>query len=263
MNVVFDTSCDLYFMRGVGLIVISSNKIELVFSFGFRLMLVVLTCRQVITEGPSSLISRTKTMSASSTLQVKETLRTHSSVTRNAAVEHLVWSPALIVEIVITLFEKFLYILLYSLSLLLRLLCSQPFHKLFRRSGTKTLHNPDNETDLLGLHEQASNRPSMSLSLALWRVGSVGSLFIRRSCSFQVKNFQHGSPQVKDLLVLEDLIDFSEPAARSHEARPVDSAPAIGIAESTPADVVCNERKMDSMVEKCLAELAASSPELG
>ncbi|KAG0615146.1 hypothetical protein M758_5G018600 [Ceratodon purpureus] len=219
-----------------------------------------------ITEGPSwarsSMWKKTMDKEPASSQQVKETsLTTRSSVTRNAAVEHLVWSPALIMEIVITLFEKFLYVLLYSLSLFLRLLCSQPFHKLFHRSCPKTIYNPDTETDLLGLHEQAYNPPSMSrrcsvsLIPAIWRICSMGSLFIR----FQVKKFQQASPQVKsDFLILEDLIDFSEPI--SSDDRPVECAPVGGAVESTPADVVSNELKMDSMVEKCLAELVAPSP---
>lgn len=230
-------------------------------------MLVFLTCRQATTEGPSSSIWK-KTVKPSSTLQVKETLMTRSSVTRNAAVEGLIWSPALIMEGVITLFEKFLYIVLYSMSLLLRLLCSQPFRKLFSKSGTTTLHNPDNETDLLGLHEQGYNQPSilrnLSLSLvpAFRRVGSRRSLLIQRQF-FQVKNFQQASPQAKDFLILGDLIDFSEPAKSEGPVfcRSGDSATVSGISEPTPADVN-NELTIDSMVEKCLAELAAPSPQV-
>lgn len=218
-------------------------------------MLVLLTCRQATTEDPSSSIW--KKMQPSSTLQVKETLTTRSSVTRNAAVEHLVWSPALIVEIVITLFEKFLYVLLYCMSLLLRLLCSLPFRKLFHKPGKKTLRNPDYHNDLLGLHEQAYNQPSISTSC---RFSSMGSLFIQwPSEYFQVKYFHQASPQAKDFQILEDLIDFSEP--ERSEARPVDSSPAGAISESIVADVVSNELKMESMVENCLADLTAPSPQ--
>ena len=193
--------------------------------------------------------------------QVKEPLKTRSSVIRNAVVEHLIWSPGFIIEILITLFEKFLYILLYSLSLFLRLLCSQPFRNLFHQVPSTTLHNPDNQTDLLGLQEQAYNQPSvsrscsMSLIPALWGIGSTGSVFIRWPC-FQVKNFQQAPPQGKDFLILDDLIDFSDPA--KSEVLLVDSATGSAIAESTPANI-CNELKIDSMVEKCLAELTCPS----
>jgi hypothetical protein len=173
---------------------------------------------------------------------------TRSSVTRNVAVEEVfIWSPAIIMEIMITLFEKLLYILLYSISLLPRLLFSQPFCK----SG-------NSETDLLGLHEQGyNNQPSifsMSLLPPFWR---KRSLLNQR----QVKNSQQASPPVKEFLILEDLIDFLEPAATSEGPVNGDSSATVrGISESTPADVVEKELTMDSMVEKCLAQLATPSP---
>lgn len=250
-------------------------------------MLVFLTCRQVITDSPSSSIWKKTAKKLLSTLQVKETiLMTRSSVTRNAAVEDLAWSPALFMEIAITLFEKFLYILLYSLSLLLRLLCSLPFRELFHcKSGTtKTvLLNPDNdnETDLLGLNKQSyGHQPSISprnISIsplpAFWKVGSLRSRLLPRRF-LQVKNFQLVSPQVKDLLILDDLIDFSEPVCSTEGPEFCQngeySTSTVGdmlVSEAMPADhvpdhVVKKGVTIDSMFDKCLAELAAPSAQL-
>jgi len=190
---------------------------------------------------------------SSSTLQVKETLMTPSSVTRNAAVK-VIWFPALIMEIVITLFEKLLYIVLYSISLLPRLLFSQSF----RTSG-------NNETDLLGLHEQRqvyNNQTSISSISLLPAFVKVRSLLVQR----KVKNFQPASPQVKSNLILADLIDFLEPAAviTSEGSVNGDSSTATvsGIFDSTPAVAVERVPAIDSMVERCLAKLAAPSPQV-
>jgi hypothetical protein len=189
-------------------------------------------------------------MKSSSTLQVKETSMTPSSVTRNAAVEEvLIWFPALIMEFVITLFENLLYIFLYSISLLPRLLCSLPF----RTSGNY-------ETDLLGLQEQVYNNQTSTFSISLLTAfGKLISLLVRRN----VKNFQPASPQVKNNLILEDLIDFSEPAATSEGSVNGDSSTATvgGMFDSTPP-VVERVPTMDSMVEACLAGLAAPSPQV-
>jgi hypothetical protein len=109
-------------------------------------------------------------------------------------------------EIVITLFERLLYILLCGISLLPLLLC------LFHMPGTTT--TLPNETELL-------------------------------IDSDQPKDFQQASSAapLKELVILEDLIDLSE----------------HGLESEGSEDVVDNAAMIDSMMEKCLAALTVPS----
>jgi len=98
----------------------------------------------------------------------------------------------------------------------------------------------------------------------------VRSLLLQRKVkNFQppsslVKNFQPASSQVKNNLILADLIDLEPAAAITSEGSvngESSTATVSGMFDSTPA-VVERVLTIDSMVEKCLAELAAPSPQV-
>lgn len=151
---------------------------------------------------------------------------TRSSVTRNAAVEEevLVWSPALIMEIVITLFERILYILLCGISLVPQCL--------FHMSGSTTTLSK--KTELLIDFDQPKNFQASSTQVSDLQQASSAPVKVSQ---------QSSSAPVRELLILEDLIDLSE----------------HGLESESSEDVVDNAAKIDSMVEKCLAALSAPS----
>lgn len=92
--------------------------------------------------------------------------------------------------------------------------------------------------------------------------GKVRSLLLQRKVS---KNFQSAPPQVKNSnnRILADLIDFLEPDATNCEGSvngdPSSTATVSGVFDSRPAVVVERVPNIESMVERCLAELTAPS----
>lgn len=132
-------------------------------------------------------------------------------------------------EIVITLFEKLLYILLCGISLLPQLLCL--FHISENTPGT-TLRN---ETELLIDFDQPKN----------FQQGSSEPVKVsQQASSAQVSDHQQApSAPSKELVILEDLIDLSEHGLEIENSEAVSD----------------NAVRIDFMVEKCLAALTAPS----